>query len=314
MDLLHKMKKYLNKKLLILITALFLILAVFITVDQLKKQQETKSRAGGGNTSLILSPATDTKPIGETFNVPLILKNTIPNISGIDFTLQFDKDILELNFEPSAIFNEQLINNLDSPTGVLHYAAVNTANNTNPGSEISLGNLLIRGKTNGTGTVSFNNIQIVALGINEFLPNSNNSIGSFIIAESPTAGPLPTNTSTPEIPTSIPTESPTPTILPTSTPPPTETPVPTQTPIPTDTPAPTPEPTSTSTPISDTPVPTVTKKVGDANDDGKIDILDFNNWRNEFLDITPGKTSDFNNDGAVSILDFNLWRNAFLGL
>jgi len=99
---------------------------------------------------------------------------------------------------------------------------------------------------------------------------------------------------------------------------PTFTPIPTQPPTPTATATPplltfTPSPTPTKTP---TPTFTITPTplMGDANKDGKVDIVDFNIWRNEFLGLMTTKTADFNGNGTIDIVDFNLWRNAFLGL
>ena len=52
---------------------------------------------------------------------------------------------------------------------------------------------------------------------------------------------------------------------------------------------------------------------GDANCDNRITRLDLDvNWLAEFLKEVKGistpKTSDFNNDGKVNIVDFNIWR------
>ncbi|HVZ67573.1 MAG TPA: dockerin type I repeat-containing protein [Patescibacteria group bacterium] len=62
------------------------------------------------------------------------------------------------------------------------------------------------------------------------------------------------------------------------------------------------------------------KSKGDANCDGKVNIIDFNSWRDNYLlgsnpTATPPSSflvADFNGDGAVNILDFNIWRDGFL--
>ncbi|HVT00966.1 MAG TPA: dockerin type I repeat-containing protein [Patescibacteria group bacterium] len=62
------------------------------------------------------------------------------------------------------------------------------------------------------------------------------------------------------------------------------------------------------------------KSKGDANCDGKVNILDFNSWRDNYLlgsnpNATPPPSflvADFNGDGGVNILDFNIWRDGFL--
>lgn len=58
--------------------------------------------------------------------------------------------------------------------------------------------------------------------------------------------------------------------------------------------------------------PTTTPLPNDFNNDRAIDMLDFNIWRNEFLDLVTTKYSDANKDGAIDLLDFTLWRNAFM--
>lgn len=54
------------------------------------------------------------------------------------------------------------------------------------------------------------------------------------------------------------------------------------------------------------------KNQGDANCDGKIDILDFGIWKGEFLNELEGRTtkrnSNFNKDSAITIVDFNIWK------
>lgn len=89
---------------------------------------------------------------------------------------------------------------------------------------------------------------------------------------------------------------------------------------PTETISPSVAPTTLPTPTlikSPTPIPTnslaptsIIKK-GDFNNDGSVDLLDFNLWRDEFSGIAISKKSDQNNDGVVDLLDFAVWLNAF---
>lgn len=96
-------------------------------------------------------------------------------------------------------------------------------------------------------------------------------------------------------------------------PPPTATPTPTSIPTPTPTLNP-PTPTPTRIPIpTSTPAPTCPlKSQGDANCDIKIDLLDFNQWKTEFLGTVTTKLADFNSDNAINLLDFNIWKTKFL--
>lgn len=73
----------------------------------------------------------------------------------------------------------------------------------------------------------------------------------------------------------------------------------------------TPTPTRTLTPTR-TPTPTLScskKSEGDADCDGKINSLDFDIWKNEFLkNETNTSAADFNNDGKTDLIDFEIWR------
>lgn len=77
-------------------------------------------------------------------------------------------------------------------------------------------------------------------------------------------------------------------------------------------------PTATPTPT----VPACTKSTfpdaaGAANGDpdGRVDLLDFQRWREEFTGGLTTKTADFNcpPNGVVDLLDFNIWREYFVG-
>ena len=86
--------------------------------------------------------------------------------------------------------------------------------------------------------------------------------------------------------------------------------------IPVPTPAPTPTPVSngggggggggTTTPSTSTLALSEAAKKVDANNDGKIDVLDFNTLMVHWGSTSVGNVADFNSDGKVDILDFNL--------
>lgn len=100
--------------------------------------------------------------------------------------------------------------------------------------------------------------------------------------------------------TPTPTPTPTPTRMPTSTPTPTPRPTATPTPKPTPTPTPTvtPRPTATPTPI---------RLVGDIDQDGDVDIYDYNILVSHFGPrMPPGSPADLDRDGDVDIYDYNL--------
>ncbi len=68
---------------------------------------------------------------------------------------------------------------------------------------------------------------------------------------------------------------------------------------------------------ANTPTPTVTpavcpmKSSGDADCNGKVELLDFEIFRKEYLRVVSAITSDFDADGSVTIADFQVWRGGY---
>lgn len=71
--------------------------------------------------------------------------------------------------------------------------------------------------------------------------------------------------------------------------------------------------TSTLAPTS-TPTNTPTtvlcprKSEGDADCNGRIDLVDYEIWRQEYYGTLTTKTADFNGDGVVDMTDFAIWQ------
>ncbi len=53
------------------------------------------------------------------------------------------------------------------------------------------------------------------------------------------------------------------------------------------------------------------KPQGDANCDNKVDMVDFEIWREEFIAETS-KDADFNDDTKTDLVDFEAWREGFV--
>lgn len=63
-----------------------------------------------------------------------------------------------------------------------------------------------------------------------------------------------------------------------------------------------------------TPAPACSNKnQGDANCDGIIDDLDYQEWKEDYKNTreicSPGKRTDFNGDGCSTLIDFEIWRS-----
>lgn len=53
--------------------------------------------------------------------------------------------------------------------------------------------------------------------------------------------------------------------------------------------------------------------LGDANNDSKVDMADFDIWKNEFLGKFKTKKSDWSDTkGTIDMADFDIWKKAFL--
>lgn len=80
--------------------------------------------------------------------------------------------------------------------------------------------------------------------------------------------------------------------------------------IPNRTPSPSPSPTSAAT-IAPTPIPNV--RTGDANNDGKVDMLDYNVWYNNYLasGVMGYTYGDFDNNGRTDGIDYVKWLNNY---
>ena len=52
--------------------------------------------------------------------------------------------------------------------------------------------------------------------------------------------------------------------------------------------------------------------LGDANCDGKVDIVDFELWRREFTGAVSTKLANFNSDAKVDLVDFEIWRQGYI--
>ncbi len=83
-----------------------------------------------------------------------------------------------------------------------------------------------------------------------------------------------------------------------------------------------PSPSPTSPPASPdlTPTPTATAACRCPGGNCQVNLIDFANWRKNFLDLSNGglvsdekkKESDMNCDGGINLIDFVVWRSKYL--
>ena len=149
---------------------------------------------------LLFSPNSLTKQVNEEFDVTLTISNPDNlDISGVDFRLEFSKDILEIrNFTPSSVLNSVLINGPpDNIAGSFRYVAVNTTS-TPITQNLTLGVLKLKGKAVGQGQVGLTSGSVTASGQSSSL-SLTSSGGSYTIGVVPSPTPSPSPTPTPVV-------------------------------------------------------------------------------------------------------------------
>lgn len=205
-----------QKKWLLIGVAAIAILIIPITVSELQKEQETRSRASSSSpVTLSLSPSSKLLAVGESFTSQLLMQTESNDVSGVDITLKFDRNILEIiSFAPTSVFNTSLLNTPSNENGTLRYAAVNTSANPITGDGIELGTIAFRAIDSGTSTVSFERVQATGTGQSQALAMGVHINATYIVGQSatpiPSATPAPTEF--PDIP--VPTTASTPTSTP----------------------------------------------------------------------------------------------------
>lgn len=242
----------------------------FITSSFVSLHKGTPPATAASMTSLTLSPNTATINVGNTLTTSISLNAGVYNISGIDFVLSYSTAVFDLvSFSPSSSFNSKLINNPNTNTGKIHYAAIDTTNISYTGN-VPIGTLTLRAKAPNVTTISFQSVQVTGLAYTGQVPNGGNTMGVYTVNAVPTATPTPTR-----IPTNTPTLFPTATSIPVS-------------------------PTTAISFIAadvnkdgsinlldynrwrDEYLKVVSTQEADLNKDGVIDLLDFSIWRNAF--------------------------------
>lgn len=265
-----------NKRVIIALgLLLFLIFTIFFTVYLAKQRQIVQKEAVGGPAILSLSPNAGTYTKDQTFDVKIFLNTDDKPVVGVDVSLTFDSEKLQVqSVTPGTFFQEgQIVFKNEVKENKILLSLGSFAPVAGGG---IYGTISFLATKVGDVQVEFDptpHCKVVEQGGGDILGNTIN--GSYTITESAT----PTPTLTP-----IPTPTPTPT--PTATP--TATPIP-----PPDEPTPTPTPTATPQPLT-----------GDLNEDGVVNSIDYSILVRYFN--TQGLTGDLNRDGWVNTVDYSI--------
>jgi len=171
----------------------FLLVALPVVIFLVNQQQIFRGRAAASPVNFLLVPPTATKQLNETFTVSVRLDTKTYNVSGVDMTLSFDKNILELqSFQPAtSTLADVLVNQPNNTTGTLRLLATKSTSNAATG-VLDIGTLTFRGKALGTSSVLFQNPLVTASGQDQYIPTVGNTTGQYTIVAvtaSPVASP-----------------------------------------------------------------------------------------------------------------------------
>lgn len=199
-----------NSKYLGLIAILALVAIIPITVLVAQMNQDIRQRASEvslspvsppsttyPNVSFDLSPTTITKTTSDApFQAQITVKAGTNNVTGLDFTLVYNQNVLELTgFSPVTTnsFSTQLVKTTDSTAGTLRYSAINMQGALT--GDILVGTLTFRPKALGSSPITFSTIKLTVLNYNQALFNSNKILGTYIVV-----APAPISTAPTQIP------------------------------------------------------------------------------------------------------------------
>lgn len=276
------------KNKLMLIIILILLLSIPLGIYLVKQQQKLKSQATHGIASLIFVPASATIIPGRTQTVDIFLNPAESIISGVDLTVKFDKNKLTVDesagFRPTSAFSDTIIPSSSNSgidnifDGTLRYVALaKTDQNVVTGNNIKLGTIVFKATSTapveGETTIRFENVIITVSGGNRLTLTPQPATYFVGVIASPSPSP-----SAPVSPSPSPSRSPTPS------------------------PSISPSPSASSSPeIGAKCSPEIAFydrwslliQVGlydrdyDCNEDTRIDIIDYNFWRNRKFNLLP---------------------------
>ncbi|OGH18314.1 MAG: hypothetical protein A2770_02800 [Candidatus Levybacteria bacterium RIFCSPHIGHO2_01_FULL_38_12] len=213
-----------HKRLFFILGFLLIAIAIPLTVFIAQKQQDIRQRASASDVSFSL-PGNNSVPLNQTISVGITLSAGGNNIQSIDFTMTFDKDILEyIDFQPTATFSEvkkTTVSNANQ-SGTFNYIGASLGTSPNTGSNIFIGSIIFRGKSLGSATVAFQTATVTAISASNqaiTLQTNNNSGGTYTVTpDTPSITPIPSTTGNPSPTETSPTTTSIPTIHPTAAP------------------------------------------------------------------------------------------------
>ncbi len=132
--------------------------------------------------SLSLSPASGTQPVGGSFDVSVSLNAGSNNISFVDITISFDKNLLSMDpFIASPAFNTIVVNGpVDSSAGTYRFTAGNNSTRVVTGN-INMGTAHFQAKSVGTALIGVSAKEVTIGGANPVDIQTATGNGSYTI-------------------------------------------------------------------------------------------------------------------------------------
>lgn len=223
--------------------ALGIILMLFsipVAVFMSGQSQEIRSRASGEQVEFTLSPATDTKSVGDVIETEITINAGSFDVSAVDITVTFSPSFLSaVSFTKSNSIAHSHIerpNDINNTAGTMRIAMVNPGTTPHRGS-LTLGKIRFNATAAGSATVGITQARVTAAGESGSLSTNLEQSATYTVTTGSTRPTEPLLSPNPTVtPTSVPGVSPTAfpptaTIAPTATRAPTPTPLTQQTPV-----------------------------------------------------------------------------------
>lgn len=162
-----------NRKSLIGVLGFFVLFAGIIAGTYLVSQNQDFREKAAPATTVYMSPANQTKDIGNTFSLTVDMDTASNQVTGVDIRLKYNPSLIEVtSIQKGAgitVLNTEINNLIDNNTGKISYAifTVNKANAiTGSGVEILKVSGKIKAGASGTALISFDAGTIIS-GVSE---------------------------------------------------------------------------------------------------------------------------------------------------
>jgi len=169
-----------GKRLIFLIIGAFVLLgAIAVTLYQVQRSQESRSRASSAPpVTVSLETISPTVKVGDQVTVYLKVKAGSNDLGAASGTIDFSNTVTDGLFEFVSFSQDTLLPIASpgvNPQGVITFIGTNTTITPVTGDTVSLGKLILKAKKPGTGKVTMK-VQFTATGYKEFVPLANTSI------------------------------------------------------------------------------------------------------------------------------------------